>query len=64
MKNIRPTKDGKCFQAEETGPKGGRKTWFTARAEGQGEPGARALWCLTKREALENSGAANVAIGI
>ena len=62
MNKIRITKDGKAFQGIEIGPKGGQKSWYTARAEGQEQPGSRALWCRTKREAVENAGAANIRI--
>lgn len=62
MKNeIRISKDGKTFVSTEPGPKGGTKKLYTARAEGQDQPISRALWCHTKREALEYAGAANVA---
>ncbi len=48
------------FVGTDTGPRGGVRRWYTARAAGQDRPGDRALWCRTKREALENAGVANV----
>ncbi len=64
MKQIIETKDGKAFMGIEIGKRGGNTVWYTARADGQSAPSDRALWCKTKKEALKNTGAANVSYGV
>jgi len=58
------TETTQYFTSTETGPRGGKQTWYTVRLPGQDHPSSRALWARSKRKARESVHAANVSYGV